>query len=91
MSSIIFCPEYDLLMKAVRLREVDRDYRNHLQAFLNFSVRAMKKSGTNRQRPVYSRFDKFYDYNAELKKIEDPSKRKDKYKKLKAHLKKKGG
>ena len=31
-------PEYNLLMQAVRLRQVDLDYRNHLQAFLSFAV-----------------------------------------------------
>ena len=31
-------PEYELLMQAVRLKQVDMDYRNHLQAFLNFAV-----------------------------------------------------
>lgn len=55
-------------MEAIRLREVDRDYRNHLQAFLNFSVQAKKKNGKNRERPVYSTFAKFYDYKKEIEK-----------------------
>lgn len=57
-------PEYNLLMEAVKLREVDKDYRNHLQAFLNYSVQAQKKSGKNKTKPVYDRFHKFYDYEA---------------------------
>ena len=63
-------PEYNLLMEAVKLREVDKDYRNHLQAFLNFAVKAEKKSGKNKRRPVYSRFIKFFDYEAALRKVQ---------------------
>ena len=59
-------PEYTLLMEAVRLREVDKDYRNHLQAFLNFVVKAEKKVGKNRSKPVYQRFRKFFDYEKEV-------------------------
>lgn len=59
--------EYELLMQAVRLREIDKDYRNHLQAFLNFVVKAEKQSG-NRIRPVFTKFKQFYDYKKELDK-----------------------
>lgn len=52
-------------MKAVKLREVDHDYRNHLQAYLNFSAKARRKSG----KPVYRTFTKFYNYNRELDKV----------------------
>ena len=48
------------MAEAARLKEVDKDYRNHLQAFLNFAVRAKKKAGKNKQRPVYPTFKKFY-------------------------------
>ena len=61
-------PEYNLLIKAVQLKQVDIDYRNHLQAFLNFAVKAEKKSG-KKSRPVYNKFKKFYDYESELSKI----------------------
>ena len=60
--------EYNLLMEAVKLKEVDKDYRNHLQAFLNFVVKAEKRAGKNKTRPVYSNFKKFYDYEKELSK-----------------------
>lgn len=56
-------PEYELLMEAVRLKQVDLDYRNHLQAFLNYSVKAQKKTGKNKSRPVYKKFKKFFDYD----------------------------
>ena len=45
------------------------DYRNHLQAFLNFAVKAEKKTGKYKSRPVYGKFNKFYDYEKELQKI----------------------
>ncbi len=60
--------EYQLLMEAVRLKQVDLDYRNHLQAFLNYVVKAQKKTGKNKSKPVYSKFKKFYDYEKEIEK-----------------------
>lgn len=62
-------PEYSLLMEAVRLKQVDNDYRNHLQAYLNFAVKAEKKTGKNKSKPVYGKFKKFYDYEKEVEKI----------------------
>lgn len=55
-------PEYELLIQAVKLKEVDKDYRNHLQAFLNYAAKAQKKAGKGKTKPVYSRFNKFYNY-----------------------------
>lgn len=60
-------PEYELLMEAVRLKQVDKDYRNHLQAFLNFAVKAEKRSG-RKSRPKFDKFKKFYDYEEEQEK-----------------------
>ena len=68
-------PEYNLLMEAVRLKEVDKDYRNHLQACLNFAVRAEKKIGKGKTRPVYQRFRKFYDYEKEVDKVKNRKKK----------------
>nr|DAF28440.1 MAG TPA: hypothetical protein [Caudoviricetes sp.]DAJ14582.1 MAG TPA: hypothetical protein [Siphoviridae sp. ctdzB12] len=62
-------------MEAVRLKEVDKDYRNHLQAFLNFAVRAEKKIGKGKTRPVYQRFRKFYDYEKEVDKVKNRKKK----------------
>lgn len=61
-------PEYQLLAEAVMLKEVDKDYRNHLQAWLNFSVKAQKKTGKNKSRPVYTKFKKFFDYEKAITK-----------------------
>jgi hypothetical protein len=55
-------------MQAVRLKEVDKDYRNHLQAFLNYAVRAQRKTGKYKTSPVFSKFKKFYNYEEEVKK-----------------------
>lgn len=83
-------PEYELLMEAVRLKQVDMDYRNHLQAFLNFAVKAEKKSGKNKSKPVYSKFKKFYDYEKELEKVKNPGKEKSRFSGI-GKLLKKGG
>ncbi len=60
-------PEYNLLMEAARLKQVDLDYRNHLQAWLNFAVQAKKKSGKYKQKPVYKKFKQFYDYKEAIR------------------------
>ena len=52
------------------------DYRNHLQAFLNFVVKSEKKVGKNKRKPVYNRFDKFYNYENEVNKVTDRYKKK---------------
>jgi hypothetical protein len=54
-------------MKAERLKQIDLDYRNHLQAFLNFAVKAEKKTGKNKSVPKFSKFKQFYNYAKELK------------------------
>ena len=83
-------PEYELLMEAVRLKQVDMDYRNHLQAFLNFAVKAEKKSGKNKSKPVYSKFKKFYDYEKAIEKAKNPGKEKSRFSGI-GKLLKKGG
>lgn len=70
--------EYEVLMEAVRLKQVDMDYRNHLQAFLNFAVKASKKSG-KKNKPVYSKFKRFYDYDEEIKKATKKSNEKSRF------------
>lgn len=59
-------PEYELLMEGVRLRETDRDLRQHLAAWLSREVQATRRSGKRSRRPVYQRFEQFYDYEAAL-------------------------
>lgn len=77
-------------MEAVRLKQVDMDYRNHLQAFLNFAVKAEKKSGKNKGKPVYSKFKKFYDYEKAIEKAKNQGKEKSRFSGI-GKLLKKGG
>ena len=81
---------YDL-MRAVRLRQVDLDYRNHLQAFLSFAVQAEKQVGKHKSRPVYRTFQKFYDYDAELQKVLSDREPEDRFAGLKQFLREGGG
>lgn len=75
-------------MEAVKLKQVDLDYRNHLQAFLNFAVKAEKKVGKNKSKPVYSKFKRFYDYENELEKSKNQDKQKSRFSGLSKFLKK---
>lgn len=83
-------PEYTLLMEAVRLKQVDMDYRNHLQAYLNFAVKAEKKTGKNKTRPVYGKFKRFYDYEKELEKAKDKDGKQSRFSGISKFLKKGG-
>lgn len=73
------------------MREVDKDYRNHLQAFLNFAVQASKKAGKNKSKPVYSKFKQFFNYRREIERVKKYSKQKtDPFAGVKKHLIEKG-
>lgn len=72
-------PEYMLLMEAVNLKQVDLDYRNHLQAFLNFSVKAQRKTGKNKSRPVFTTFKKFFDYDKAIANAQKKEKQKSRF------------
>ena len=61
--------EYRLRTEAFRLKSIDRQYFAHWSAFLNFSVRAEKKAGKNKTKPVYRRFEQFFDYEKEINRI----------------------
>lgn len=60
-------PEYELLMEAAKMKQIDMDYRNHLQAWLNFVVQGKKKSGKHKEKPIYKKFKQFYNYEKEIK------------------------
>ena len=67
-------PEYELLMQAMEMRQVDEEYRTHEQAFLTVAARATKgKKGT----PVYKRFKDFFDYDGAIRKVKDGNKHRD--------------
>ena len=42
----------------------------HLQAYLNLLVKAEKRAGKGKSRPVYRKFKQFYDYEKRLAEIE---------------------
>ena len=86
----ITLPEYRLLMEAERLKQVDMDYRNHLQAYLNFAVKAEKRAGKNKTRPVYSRFERFFDYDKAVERAKNSGKSKSRLSGLNKFLKKGG-
>lgn len=67
MNTLTF-PEYQLLVKAHNLKQVDEQYKLHWQAYLNFAASAKKRAGKDRIKPVFARFDTFFDYEAELDK-----------------------
>lgn len=62
-------------MKAEELKQVDLDYQAHRQAYLNFTVKAERKAGKGKTKPVYTTFEKFYDYQKEIDRVLHPNKR----------------
>lgn len=67
--------EYELMMEALELRMLDESLHEHRQAFLNFAVKAEKKAGKGKTKPVYRRFRQFFDFDRELRKIKNRRKR----------------
>ena len=61
--------EYEIMMEAFNLRQVDQEFWIHLQAFENYRAQATTTSGKH-TRPVYTTFKKFFDYEAELKRVQ---------------------
>ncbi len=75
-------------MKASELQNVDKEFYIHLLAFNNYRVQATKKVGKNKSKPVYSSFEKFFNYQKEIDKVlgnenKEMSKVKEAYIKLK--------
>lgn len=63
--------EYEIMMEALELRMLDESLHEHRQAFLNFAVKAEKKAGKGKTKPVYKRFRQFFDLDKELRKIKN--------------------
>ncbi len=61
--------QYNIMVKALRLRRVDEDFNRHAVAFLSYAVQATKGTARN-QRPVYRRFEDFFDYEKALQRID---------------------
>ena len=54
--------EYHMRMTAFRLRQADREYEIHLQAWANREINAKKKSGKKKLVFLYDHFKRFFDY-----------------------------
>ena len=78
-------------MKAVELKQVDLSYQLNVQAFLNFAVRAEKKVGKNKTKPVYTKFEKFFDYAKEVKKVLNRDKENSRFLEISKKIKERGG
>ena len=79
--------EYNILMQAHNLKQVDKALELHMAAWLHIQAGAMKQSG-KRQVPVYRKFKDFYDYDKALNEArgeKEPSK----FDNLSRHLKEK--
>lgn len=61
--------EYDMRIAAYHLRQVDREYEIHLQAWANWNVQAMKSQGKNKRVPVFKNFKQFFDYEQRVKDL----------------------
>ena len=68
--------QYELMLAALELRMLDQNFYEHRQAFLNFAVQAEKKVGKGKTKPVYRRFQQFFDYDEELENLKDRRKKK---------------
>lgn len=55
-------------IKALEYAEVDQLYHLHLQAYLNMTAQAEKKSGSKIKK-VFDTFQKFFDYDAALEEL----------------------
>lgn len=75
--------EYRLMAEAYRLASVDSEYKMHKLAFLTFAASATDKKG----RPRYKRFEKFFNYEKEIKKAQNTEA--DRFSELKRHIREK--
>ena len=76
--------EYEWLMEAHNLRLVDEEFIAHRQAFLNVRAQATDLKG----KPVYRRFEKFYDYDKAIRQATDKKPAESRFSRLKEHLRK---
>lgn len=58
------------MIQAEELKQIDLDYRNHLQAWLSVRAKVEKRSG-NKYKLVYDKFNKFYDYKDAIETVTD--------------------
>lgn len=65
--------QYRLMGKALRLKQIDEDRNMHWLAYNIFRAQAKKQRG-KKEVPVYKTFRSFFDYEAELEKVEKKEK-----------------
>ena len=64
--------QYGALMRGFNYRLIDKQYEDHRQAWLNQQVKATKSKGSKgKTEPAYKTFNKFFDYEREIKKMEN--------------------
>ena len=64
--------EYHMRMTAFRLRQADREYEIHLQAWAKREINAKKKSGKKKLVFLYDHFKRFFDYEKRVREILHP-------------------
>ena len=60
--------EFNIMVEALQLRQVDELRDRAEQAFLNMRATAKDRKG----RPIYKSFQKFFDYDGALRKVKKP-------------------
>ena len=61
--------EYRIRCTAYKLKRLDDEYMTAKLAWLNREITARKRKGKNKSEYVYKTFKKFFDYEAEEKRI----------------------
>jgi predicted DNA-binding protein YlxM (UPF0122 family) len=56
------------MTESFKLRQIDEEFAAHRQAYLDFVVKAERQVGKYKTKAVYDKFEKFYDYKAQLAK-----------------------
>jgi hypothetical protein len=61
-------------MKAHALKQIDKEYDMHLQAWLNNQVKATKEVG-KKYVPIYEKFKDFFDYEERINQVQSKKKK----------------
>lgn len=63
--------QYKIMLDALALRMVDESMQAHRIAFLTFVAQGKKRSGKNKQKPVYRKFEQFFNYDREIDRVKN--------------------
>ncbi|AYG01607.1 hypothetical protein [Lactococcus allomyrinae] len=61
--------QYRIMTEALKLRQIDEEFAAHREAYLGFVVKAERQVGKYKTKAVYDKFEKFYDYKAQIAKV----------------------